>query len=83
MNCFRWILLSILPDRSMVYVFDSLRKEAKEFQPIIDMVNNTWGYFRKNHVGEFKEELYWYHKFSVCVCSHISCHFFQYNIKIT
>nr|TKW03580.1 hypothetical protein SEVIR_7G050700v2 [Setaria viridis] len=75
---FHWILILVVPDMSFVYVFDSLRKPKQECNDIIDAMNKTWARFRRNHVGEFKEELHWKTDFLEPVnnlCGYYVCEF--------
>ena len=63
---FHWILIIIIPDRSAVYIMDSLRKPRNEYKNLIDTLKKAWACFRQQHVGEFKEKLDFKAEFPVC-----------------
>ena len=44
--------------RSLVVVMDPKNMEQKEFQDVIDLMNNAWARFFTENKGPFKEKLH-------------------------
>ena len=56
-NSFHWMLFVIEPKKSLVVVMDPKRKVQKEFQDVIDLMNNAWARFRTENQGPLAEKL--------------------------
>nr|TKW28376.1 hypothetical protein SEVIR_3G314500v2 [Setaria viridis] len=54
---YHWVLIIIIPDQSLVIVWDSLRKSKGKIDDIMNALNKCWTQLRQTHKGDFKEQL--------------------------
>ncbi|XP_072146436.1 uncharacterized protein [Setaria viridis] len=54
---YHWVLVIIIPDQSLVTIWDSLRKPKKSFNDLMDTLNKCWTRLHQTHKCDFNEKL--------------------------